>query len=278
MEISMLTESQVKTFQDQGYVRGPRILDDAQIAVLQDEVLRVIDQRDRRDQPQPVLCHNMGTSETTQLWQIVNIWMASIPFRELVLSDTVGKLVAQLMPTTKELRVWHDQIQFKPAAVGGVNMWHQDSPYWGILTPKDQQVTAWVALDDVDVDNGCMKMVPRSQHWGNAIDYLHTLKNFDEMNDVKDYDGHAVEVKACPVRKGEIHFHHSLTWHGSGLNQSGRPRRAIALHFLTDQSRYVASKNHVMRQFVTVADGEVLKGDAFPLVWSGDAVGAGRVG
>lgn len=272
MQIPTLTGSQVRTFQEQGYVCGPRILDDAQIVALQNEVLRVIDERGRDDRPQPVLCHNMGGSEKTPVWQIVNIWMASEPFRELVLSDTVGKLVAQLMPTANELRIWHDQIQFKPASIGGVNMWHQDSPYWGILTPKDQQVTAWVALDDVDTDNGCMKMVPRSQHWGNAIDFLHTMKQFDDMDGVKEYDGHAVEVKACPVRKGEIHFHHSLTWHGSGLNQSGRPRRAIALHFVTDQSRYLASKTHVMRPYVKVADGEVLKGDAFPLVWSRDPV------
>jgi len=231
-------------------------------------VLRVIAERDDRSKPQPVLCHNMGGSAATPIWQIVNIWMASTPFRDLVLGETVGPLVAQLMPTANELRIWHDQIQYKPATSGGALAWHQDSPYWGILTPKDQQVTAWIALDDVDVDNGCMKMVPRSQHWGNAIDWLHTIKNFDDMEQVKEFEGHAVEVKACPVARGEIHFHHSLTWHGSGPNQSGRPRRAIALHFVTDQSRYLANKTHVMRPYVTVNDGEVLKGNAFPLVWS----------
>ena len=267
----MLTQEQVRTFQDIGYVRGPRILSDEQIGTLQAEVLRVIADREDGSKPQPVLCHNIGGSAATPVWQIVNIWMASEPFRELVLGETVGPLVAQLMPTANELRIWHDQIQYKPAVSGGELAWHQDSPYWGILTPKDQQVTAWIALDDVDGDNGCMVMVPRSQHWGNAIDFQHTIKQVDDMKAVKEFEGHAVEVKTCPVRRGEIHFHHSLTWHGSGANHSGRPRRAIALHFVTDQSRYLASKTHVMRPYVTVNDGEVLKGDAFPLVWSREA-------
>jgi len=265
----MLTREMIQTFKEQGYVKGPKVLNDEQVDALRDEVLRVIDQRERTDIAQPVLCHNISSSASTPLWQIVNIWMASEPFRSLVLSDTVASLVAELIDA-RELRIWHDQIQYKPASGGGVNMWHQDSPYWGILIPKDQQVTAWVALDDVDVDNGCMKMVPRSQHWGNAIDYLHTLKEFDEMEGIHEFQGNKVEVKACPVRKGEVHFHHSLTWHGSGKNMSGRPRRAIALHFLTEQSRYLGTGNHVMRPFVKVADGEVLKGDAFPLVWAAE--------
>ena len=33
-----------------------------------------------------------------------------------------------------------------------------------------------------------------------------------------------------PVRRGEVHFHHSLTWHGSADNTSGRERRAHAIH------------------------------------------------
>jgi hypothetical protein len=27
-----------------------------------------------------------------------------------------------------------------------------------------------------------------------------------------------IQVVSCPVKKGEVHFHHALCWHGSGLN------------------------------------------------------------
>ena len=263
----MLTEQQVRQFHDVGYLRGSRVLDDDDVEVLREEVLRVIRDREDRSARQPVLCHNMTGKADAPVWQVVNIWMASEPFRRVVTHPVVSAEVGQLTGA-RELRVWHDQIQYKPAGGGGVNMWHQDSPYWGILTPKHQQVTAWIALDDVDVDNGCMKMVPGSHHWGNTIEFLHTLKEFDDMDRVREFDGRPVTVRPCPVRKGDVHYHHSLTWHGSGRNASGRPRRAVAIHYATDQTRYVAGGNHVMRQFVTVGDGEPLTGDAFPLVWT----------
>ena len=264
----MLTPAQIRQFHDVGYLRGPKVLADAEVEILREEVLRVIRDRGDASVPQPVLCHNLTTKADAVVWQIVNIWQASEPFRKVVSGDAVSAMVAQLTGAN-ELRVWHDQIQYKPATEGGVNMWHQDSPYWGILTPKHQQVTAWIALDDVDEENGCMKMVPGSHHWGNAIEFLHTLKEFDQMElAVPIWHGHPVRVLACPVAKGEVHFHHSMTWHGSGANKSGRPRRAMAIHYATDQTKYLGSGAHVMKQFVTVADGEKLQGDVFPLVWS----------
>ena len=39
--------------------------------------------------------------------------------------------------------------------------WHQDCAYW-IDMPDKRAVSCWVALDDVDVDNGCMWFVPTS--------------------------------------------------------------------------------------------------------------------
>jgi ectoine hydroxylase-related dioxygenase (phytanoyl-CoA dioxygenase family) len=143
-------------------------------------------------------------------------------------------------------------------------MWHQDAPYWPILAPMTE-VSAWVALDDADVDNGCMSMVPGSHLWGNNIDFIHTLKNFEDMP--SHFNGHEIQVVVCPVKKGEVHFHHALTWHGSHANTSGRPRRAIALHCMTQETRYVASGNHVMKPFVEVADGEMMRGKAFPRIY-----------
>src|SRR6185437_11619408 len=193
----------------------------------------------------------------------VNIWEAGDPFAALIHNQQIGEEMAQLTGAQR-LRIWHDKIQFKPAEQGGVNMWHQDAPLWPILAPMTE-VTAWVALDDVDEENGCMSMVPGSHQWGNAIDFLNTLPNFAAMPST--WQGHTVEVRSCPVRKGEVHYHHALAWHGSSANTSGRHRRAIALHYMTEETRYVAAGDHLMKRFVEVADGEVLQGAHFPLVW-----------
>jgi ectoine hydroxylase-related dioxygenase (phytanoyl-CoA dioxygenase family) len=260
----MLTEAQVAQYHADGFVKGSKIQTDAQLDALRDEMARVIRDQDRKDLPQPVLCRNLAGNPDAPVWQIVNIWQASAPFRELIFHPTVTEEAAQLTGA-RELRIWHDQIQYKPAGTGGVNMWHQDSPYWPVLEPKTSQITAWVALDDVDATNGCMSMVPGSHHWGNQIEFLHTLKSFEDMPPV--FSGQRVETRLCPVRAGEVHFHHPLTWHGSHANTSNRPRRAIALHYITPETRYVASGNHPMKPFIEVSDGATLQGEHFPIVW-----------
>jgi phytanoyl-CoA hydroxylase len=254
----MLNVEQVERFHRDGFISGGQVLSEAEVEALQFETLRVIEDRDKTDKPQPVLCHLMNGT----IWQIVNIWEASPAFRELIGNLTIVAEMSQLVGG-RAIRLWHDQIQYKPATVGGVNHWHQDGPYWPILKPKTQ-VTAWVALDDVDEDNGCMRMVPGSHLWGNQIKFLEGLPNFDAMP--ASFEGHDLKVVKCPVKKGGVHFHDSLTWHGSGPNTSGRPRRAIALHYMTDQTHYDASGDHVMKRFVSVKDGEVLAGEHFPLV------------
>jgi phytanoyl-CoA hydroxylase len=108
--------------------------------------------------------------------------------------------------------------------------------------------------------------VPGSHLWGNNIDFLTSLPNYEAMP--TEYKGHKVNVIRRPVKRGEVHYHHALTWHGSHANTSGRPRRAIALHYMTQDTRYVASGEHVMKPFVMVADGEKMQGEHFPLAYS----------
>ena len=261
----MLTEEQLEQFKRSGFVNGGPVLDDETVAVLQVEVLRVIDDRNNAGVPQPVRLSNLSSYDDQPIWQIVNIWEASPAFKALVSNQKIAEMAAQLSGA-KELRIWHDQIQYKPKELGGRLHWHQDSPLWRTLQPKDGQITAWVALDDAEADNGCMYMVPGSHKWGNKQEQINTLPEGSHVPER--FEGHTLHFMMCPVKKGHVHFHHSLTWHGSGTNHSNRPRRAIAIHYMTERTTFDASGEHIMKPFITVQDGALLKGDAFPLVWS----------
>ena len=263
----MLTKDQVAEFKAKGCLKSGRVLSDAQVDALRSDLARVMENKDNPNVPQPVGISNWNPK--APIWQIVNIWEASDAFRELLSNPTVVEEVAQLTDA-KQLRVWHDQIQYKPAGDGGVNMWHQDWPYWPSIAPMTEQVSAWVALDDVDEGNGCMSMITGSHLWGNNIDFLHTLKDFKDMPAT--FQGKKLELVLRPVKKGEVHYHHGLTWHGSHANTSGRPRRAVAVHYMTEKTVFVASGGHCMKKYAEVADGAQLTGEHFPLVWDGKAI------
>ena len=194
----MLTEAQIAFFKANGFVNGGQVLSEAEVDELRAELERVIADKEAEDKPQPVRIVNLVGDEAHPVWQIVNIWMASEPYKRLTSHPQITKGLAQLTDAT-ELRIWHDQIQYKPAEIGGVNMWHQDAPLWPIIAPMTE-VTAWVALDDVDEANGCMSMIPGSHLWGNHIDFLNTLENYQAMPDK--FEGHALDIIRCPVKKG----------------------------------------------------------------------------
>ena len=117
-----------------------------------------------------------------------------------------------------------------PKIAHGELRWHQDSPLWPTLAPKDQQISVWVALDDAEADNGCMFMVPGSHAWGNKQKEIDTLPGGALLPTT--FEGNPVYFVMCPVKKGHVHFHHSLTWHGSPANRSERTRRGYAIHYI----------------------------------------------
>jgi len=211
----------------------------------------------------------------------VNVCEASEAFERLLHHPFIVRAISQLTGFN-DLQVWHDQVQYKPAGHGGATTWHQDSPAWPTIAP-DTPVSAWIPFDDATEENGCMWMVPGSHQWGVRSDFLHTqghLRSLDEFGNLVGYtppaDAPIREVKAvpCPVRRGEVHFHHSLTWHGSPTNPSPRPRRALAIHFMTRDTRIVARRGHPMEQFIDLPleSGMWDAGPHFPIVCRGGTV------
>jgi ectoine hydroxylase-related dioxygenase (phytanoyl-CoA dioxygenase family) len=112
-----------------------------------------------------------------------------------------------------------------------------------------------------------MSMVAGSYRWGDVIRDVEQMPKFDGPDMPREWRGHELKVHLCPVRAGHVHYHHALTWHGSQANKSDRPRRAIALHYMTEKTVLNAAGDHPMKDFAHVRDGEKIEGEAFPLVW-----------
>ncbi|MFP4451358.1 MAG: phytanoyl-CoA dioxygenase family protein, partial [Rhodosalinus sp.] len=234
-------EQQVHQFNRNGFLNAGEVLDEGLVDRLSDALDAVIARGPdgfANGEPRPVLFRDLtgGDGEQkTPVWQIVNIWEAAEPFRELIHEPAIVEAIAQLTGF-EDLQVWHDQVQYKPAEAGGATSWHQDAPLWPTIEPQTP-VSAWIPFDDATEENGCMWMVPGSHRWGDVQKYLatqnqlRTLAEFPGVGQGFEPPAHApiteIEAVPCPVKRGEVHFHHSLTWHGSPQNRSTRPRRAM---------------------------------------------------
>jgi ectoine hydroxylase-related dioxygenase (phytanoyl-CoA dioxygenase family) len=278
----MLNESQLAEFERNGFLKGSVVLSDDEVEALREELNDVMEGKSVK---KPILNHNLlgdeeSNKESSSLYenmkmtanekvvQIVNIWMASDAFFRHAANKTICEEVAQLCGTDT-LRIWHDQIQYKPPITGGPTAWHQDHPLWPIIQPADL-VSAWVALDDAVIENGCMWMVPGSHKWGNHQKHLASDNEFMPYHRHPELLPEGADVKAVPfeIKKGQVGYHHSLTWHGSPNNRSELKRRAIAVHYMPGHTRYEPSSDHVMLSYVTVNKGDIMQGEHFPVVYA----------
>jgi phytanoyl-CoA hydroxylase len=287
----MLTQAQIDQFDRDGFLNGGRVLSEANLKELSDELDRIIAKGPNGFAPgenKPVLFRDLtgGVKDTKDtygsgdgkapVWQIVNIWETSPAFERLLYHPVIVQGISQLTKMA-DLMIWHDQVQYKPALAGGSTTWHQDAPLWPTILPMTP-VSAWIPFDDADLENGCMWMMPGSHRWGNQMKFLNNKVHLKEKTDFGQA-GEGFEVPAdspikqaravpWPVKKGELSFHHSLTWHGSPTNKSPRPRRAIAIHYMTGDARYQGKKGHPMEQFIDLPEGAPMAeaGDHFPRV------------
>ena len=65
-----------------------------------------------------------------------------------------------------DIILWGGQLFCKPAHTGLEVPWHQDGQYWPI-TPL-ATCSVWLAIDDVTIENGCMRYIPGSHKLGMA--------------------------------------------------------------------------------------------------------------
>lgn len=273
----MLTPAQIAKFNRNGFLNAGSVLEPGEVQALSDALDAVIAKGPDGFGPgeaRPVLFRDLTGGSGTPVWQIVNIWHTSEAFRELISHPFIVKAISQLTGFA-DLQVWHDQVQYKPANTGGATTWHQDAPLWPSIEPMTP-VSAWIPFDDAMIENGCMWMVPGSHLWGNQMDFLRTQDHRRTIEDLTRLDAFDIpasspvkdiHVVPCPVKRGEVHFHHSLTWHGSPENHSKNPRRAVAIHYMTSQAVFTG-RDHAMRQFISIGVGESMRnaGPHFPQV------------
>lgn len=127
--------------------------------------------------------------------------------------------------------VYFSQIFFKPPEGGGPKPAHQDNYYFGPNDPEGL-VTAWIALDESTLENGCLYYA-EGTHRGPV--YPHVTPADEPYNLQLQADTLALHpATPAPVPRGGVSFHHGSTFHHSGPNLSKRWRRACALHYVTN--------------------------------------------
>ena len=259
-----LTDEQVRSFEEQGYVAGVRILTEDQVDVLCQQLAELMDPH----HPGHRLFHEYHSNESLDpsriLFHALGAWRIVPAFHDLLWHPAWTVPASQLLGGA--VRFWHDQLFCKPARDGGVVAWHQDYSYWTRTQPM-AHLTCWIALDDATEENGCLRYIPGSHRW----DLLPITGLAGDMDAIRGVlDERQLLAFARPIsialRRGEATFHHPLMVHGSAENRSDRPRRATVLNALRDGTRSMTD-DPLLQGVPAIPVGDSVDGSFFPILW-----------
>jgi chlorinating enzyme len=161
---------------------------------------------------------------------------------EFLLAEEVLDLVEPFLGP--DIALWSSHFICKEPEIGRATPWHEDSAYWkGRLDRMDQIVTVWLALDQADRENGCMKVIAGSQHHGfSEYEPVDTATNLfgrqiiAEQVDESRTVYFELELNQCSLHDGRL-------IHGADPNTSTRRRCGYTLRYMAQTSRCIPENN-----------------------------------
>ncbi|OWF47403.1 uncharacterized protein LOC110454422 [Mizuhopecten yessoensis] len=114
--------------------------------------------------------------------------------------------------------------------------WHQDIRYWGV---EGEVVTAWLAVDDADSENGCMCVIPGTHTLG-ILQHKTAEEEGNLLSSNQSIPTHLFDVTKstpCPVNAGQMSLHSGLLVHGSDPNRSTRRRCGYVVRYVSTDAK-----------------------------------------
>ena len=198
-------------------------------------------------------------------------------FQDFCLTSGIGRLVADIGGADWSSLVF-DQMFIKEPGTKTQTGWHTDQPYWPISGPI---ITTWIALDEVDADNGALEFIPGSHAWGHKyrpfttdqlggfVDYV--KKDDPQYVDMPDFEAERDQhdVVHWDLQPGDLLAFDGFTVHSAmGNRTSTRRRRGYAVRFALEGAQY--DPNQGVAEWLqddTLSPGAPYLSTAFPEVF-----------
>ena len=212
----MIDEAAKRQYREDGYFIVPSLFDAAVIDMLREECSRALAIVEQAMDDQGI--DTIGLNHRGQRYIVPLQYKTS----ERLPGFLFGDAMAEICRATLGGEAFHflEQFVVKGPLVGMELGWHQDAGYLPFDPPP--YMTVWVALDDVDADNGTVWILPYRRAGTRArVDHRHQPATNDKIGYFGPDPGIPVIAPA-----GSAAVFSSTAFHRSGANLSARSRRA----------------------------------------------------
>jgi phytanoyl-CoA hydroxylase len=225
-------QSLKSSFDKDGYIYIPGFLSPDEVQALNENVQRFI----KESIPAMSTGHYFyeDKNDATTLKQMQDLEKYDPYFKTLAVEskfETIAKALLDESVVCRTVEYFN-----KPPKIGKPTPPHQDG-YYFMLDPQ-QAVTMWLALENVDEENGCVKYVRGSHLKGMRTHGRTTTLGFSQQIIDFGTEGDMKNEIAFPAQPGDLLVHHSLTIHRAGANTTAdRTRKAIGLIYWGESAK-----------------------------------------
>lgn len=254
---SLLPQEKIEFYRKNGFVQIHNVLTADELKELRD----YMDEAMNSAQGMSTQTDQKGGAYYRVLNQRVNIWRDHAGMAKYTAHPRFAEMARRLVGASG-IRLFHDHALLKMPGDSKPTPWHQDLTYWPMN--ETGALSIWITLDDVDESNGCMMFVPGSR----SIGKLNPISLVDPQ-DIFEYTKGTEHEHSKPVivrmKAGSCTFHDGLTFHYAHANVTDKPRRVLAIIYMTDGTTY-SGKSHTITNGLGLAVGEPIRGGLFPLL------------
>lgn len=284
----MISQDDINTYREQGFVLLRGALGDEWIELLRRAIARVEAEANVRprmlnlsamkemseDGRGPRIDGAVAREGRSDYLLANNAWEWNEELRGVAFESPMAEMAARLMGA-RHIDFYFDQVFLKPPGSQLRTQFHQDLGYW--TCQGDQICTFWTSVDPVDRSNGAMGYVPGSHLWderfkANIFVAPQAIKG-QEGDDLPDIEANEERygVVYCECEPGDVIVHHVKTIHGStGNTTSDRYRRSVGFRYAGDDATYhlppgIPPNSTPIADYLK--DGDPLSGPLFPRIW-----------
>ncbi|NKB51108.1 MAG: phytanoyl-CoA dioxygenase family protein [Rhizobiaceae bacterium] len=231
-------QNRFEEFQRDGYICADPLFNRSEMVDLNSQISRFI--QDVVPNMSDTEVYYEDKSDKTSLKQLQRMFEYDAYFKDLMINSVVREIAEEVLQD--EAVPVNMQYFNKPAGIGKATPPHQDGYYFH-LTPCEA-VTGWLALEDVDHENGCIHYVRGSHKFEEfrphgqtgVLGFSQGMTDFGTAEDQKN-------TVSFPGQAGTFLMHHAKTIHWAGANQSPtRSRRALGFIYYAKRARLDQSK------------------------------------
>jgi phytanoyl-CoA hydroxylase len=217
-----LTPEQITHYRTEGYLVLERLFDADDLVAADVCISELTEQAvASSDQSQIMELEPESVDGKPTPRRIYNPFKQHEQFRKMATDARILDRVEQLIGP--DLFIQHSKLNMKPARVGSVVEWHQDLTYFPHT--NDDLITMLIYLDDANVKNGCLQVLPQKHHA--YLDHCNEDGSFAGMvTEPIDEEPLSLEAPA-----GSVILMHCLTPHCSLPNHSDRGRRTLIFEY-----------------------------------------------